>query len=53
MYTGRALAVVTIAWSTYASTRLFEKALSMSQQRWLVAYPVGLVYSIFVLITIF
>ena len=51
--TGHALALGTIAWSTYASTRLFEKALNMSQQRWLVAYPVGLVYSIFVLITIF
>ena len=50
---GQGLAILTIAWSTYASTRLFEQALHMSQQRWLVAYPVGLVYAIFVLITIF
>ncbi|TFJ88474.1 hypothetical protein NSK_000048 [Nannochloropsis salina CCMP1776] len=50
---GQGLATLTIAWSTYASTRLFEKALNMSQQRYLVAYPVALVYAIFVLITVF
>jgi hypothetical protein len=50
---GQGLATFTIAWSTYASTRLFEKALNMSQQRYLVAYPVALVYAIFVLITVF
>lgn len=50
---GHSLAVLSIVWSTYASTRLFEKAMNMSQQRWLVAYPVGLLYSVFTLITIF
>jgi len=50
---GQGIATFTIAWSTYSSTRLFEKALNMSQQRYLVAYPVALVYAIFVLITVF
>lgn len=50
---GHCMASFAIVWSTYASTRMFEKALHMSQQRWLVAYPVGLLYCIFVLITVF
>jgi protein YIPF5/7 len=45
--------MLAIVWATVASTRLFEQALKMTQQRWLVAYPVGLLYSVFVLITVF
>ncbi|CAM9212456.1 unnamed protein product [Heterosigma akashiwo] len=52
-YLGLALAAFAIVWSTYSSTRLFEQYLSTEHQRWLIAYPVGLLYACFVLITIF
>jgi len=52
-YLGFVLGIVTIAWCTYSSTRLFEQYLSMEHQRWLIAYPVGLLYACFVLITVF
>ena len=47
------LAGFCILWSTHTATRFFEKALHMADQRYLIAYPVGLVYSCFVLITVF
>ena len=50
---GHVLSIVVIAWCTTSSTRFFEKAFSMRDKRYLIAYPVGLLYSIFVLITIF
>lgn len=49
----RLLAVGTIAWSTTASTRLLEVGCGMRKQRYLVAYPIALVYTAFVFITIF
>ena len=39
--------------STCTATRLFEAKLHMRHQRYLVAYPLALIYSCFVLITIF
>jgi len=50
---GVALAVVIILWCTAASTRLFERGCQMRDQRFLVAYPAALLYSAFVMITIF
>ncbi len=50
---GMALAAGAIAWSTFAAGRLFDKKLVLTEQYWLVAYPVVLLYSCFVLITIF
>ena len=50
---GMALAVLTICWCTAASTRLFERGCDMRSQRFLVAYPAALLYSAFVMITIF
>jgi len=50
---GLVLAAVTILWCSLTSTRLFERTLSMSEQKWLIAYPIALFYSCFVLITIF
>ncbi|TMW61626.1 hypothetical protein Poli38472_010689 [Pythium oligandrum] len=50
---GFALATVAILWSTHTASRFFEKALYMSEQKYLIAYPVGLVYACFVLITVF
>ena len=45
--------VLAVVWSTTASTRLFEVGCGMDHQRYLIAYPIALVYSAFVLITIF
>eukprot|EP00933_Yihiella_yeosuensis_P040464 TRINITY_DN34771_c0_g1_i1.p1 TRINITY_DN34771_c0_g1~~TRINITY_DN34771_c0_g1_i1.p1 ORF type:complete len:266 (-),score=61.61 TRINITY_DN34771_c0_g1_i1:25-822(-) len=50
---GTVLAALCIGWSTATSSRFFATAISMQQQRWLVAYPIGLVYTFFTLITIF
>lgn len=50
---GTVLAVLTIAWCTVASARLFERGCNMRAQRFLVAYPTALLYSAFVMITIF
>jgi hypothetical protein len=50
---GMVLAVVIILWCTAASTRLFERGCQMRDQRFLVAYPAALLYSAFVMITIF
>jgi hypothetical protein len=50
---GVVLASFTIAWCTISSTRLIEKGCEMRQQRWLVGYPNALLYSAFVMLTIF
>lgn len=49
----RLLAVLTILWCTTASTRLLEVGCGMAHQRYLIAYPISLLYTAFVLITIF
>ena len=49
----KALAVVAVLWSTTASTRLLELGCGLQAQRYLLAYPIALLYSAFVLITIF
>lgn len=50
---GVVLAALCVGWATATSSRFFATAIAMHQQRWLVAYPVGLVYTFFTLITIF
>jgi len=50
---GQILAFMTVLWSTTASTRLLEVGCGMRDQRYLLAYPIALLYSAFVLITIF
>lgn len=50
---GMILSVLVILWCTMASTRLFERGCGMRDQRFLVAYPAALLYSAFVMITIF
>ena len=47
------LALITVLWSTTASTRLLEIGFGLTDQRYLLAYPIALLYSAFVLITIF
>jgi hypothetical protein len=49
----RLLGVLTVVWSTAASTRLLEVGCGMRHQRYLIAYPIALLYSAFVLLTIF
>ncbi|CAK0840773.1 unnamed protein product [Prorocentrum cordatum] len=50
---GALLAGVCIFWATATSSRFFATAISMQQQRWLVAYPVGLFYTCFTLLAVF
>jgi hypothetical protein len=52
---GTALAGVTVAWATHAATRLFVAKLGhgAADIYFLIAYPVMLLYSSFVLITVF
>ena len=52
---GLSLAALTVAWSTYSATKLFDSKLRLTdnKQFWLVSYPVGLIYAVFCLITLF
>jgi hypothetical protein len=50
---GMIFATLAIIWSTSAAVRLFDSKLSLTEQYWLVVYPVVLLYSCFVLITVF
>lgn len=50
---GRILGVLTVMWCTVSSTRLMEQGCGMRNQRYLIAYPIGLLYTAFVMITIF
>lgn len=50
---GFILSAVSIMWCTYAASGIFVVVLRMSQQRLLVAYPVGLLYGIFALLSVF
>ncbi len=52
-YVGAALAIGAILWATHASTRIFANACHMRDQRYLIAYPVFLLYACFGLITVF
>ena len=47
------LAFGSIIWATLSSTRLLDGTIELTDQYWLVAYPVMLLYSCFVLITIY
>jgi len=50
---GIILSVLSIGWSTISATRLFDAKLQLTDQYYLVMYPISLLYSCFVLITIF
>jgi hypothetical protein len=50
---GYVLAVITIAWCTHSAALMFVTLLTMKDQRMLVAYPIGLVYTCFALMTVF
>ncbi|CAG8644987.1 12925_t:CDS:2 [Funneliformis caledonium] len=50
---GLVASALAIIWCTYSSSTMFVTVLQMSEQRILVAYPVGLLYACFALMTIF
>ena len=50
---GLIVSAIAISWATYGAIRLFDAKLQLSEQYWLVVYPIVLLYSCFVLITIF
>ena len=50
---GGVLAALTISWCTVSSTRLVERGFDMRDQRFLIGYPNALLYSAFVMLTIF
>uniref|UniRef100_M4B9D4 Protein YIPF n=1 Tax=Hyaloperonospora arabidopsidis (strain Emoy2) TaxID=559515 RepID=M4B9D4_HYAAE len=50
---GFVVASVCTLWSTHTASRFFEKALYMTEQKYLVMYPTMLVYACFVLIAVF
>ena len=50
---GVVLSMIAIAWCTVSSTRLFERGCGLRDQRYLIGYPNALLYSAFVLLTIF
>jgi len=47
------LSILSIIWCTYAASLIFVTILRMSEQRLLVAYPIGLLYGCFALFSVF
>ena len=50
---GAILAMFTILWCTATASRFFEVGVDLDNQRWLVAYPIGLIYVCFATLTVF
>ncbi|XP_053993052.1 protein YIPF7-like [Hylaeus volcanicus] len=50
---GAILSILCVVWCTATASRFFETALEMTHQRFLVAYPISLLYGSFVLLTVF
>jgi hypothetical protein len=50
---GWGICVMMVAWSTITATRFFEYGLDMQDKKFLIAYPIILFYSVFMLLTIF
>jgi len=50
---GYLLSVLSVLWCTYAASGIFVAVLRMSDQQLLVAYPVGLLYGCFALLSVF
>ncbi|WVQ72050.1 hypothetical protein IAR50_001594 [Cryptococcus sp. DSM 104548] len=50
---GYVLSLVSIAWCTHSASAIFVAVLRMDHQRLLVAYPIGLLYGCFALLSIF
>lgn len=52
-YVALVLSIISISWCTYSASLIFVTVLAMTEQRWLVAYPIALVYSAFALLAVF
>lgn len=50
---GYVLSLMSILWCTFSASGIFVAVLQMSEQRLLVAYPVGLLYGCFALLSVF
>lgn len=50
---GYALVAAAILWCTYSASSMFVAVLRVRDVRWLVAYPLGLFYSVFGIMAIF
>lgn len=50
---GYLLSSLSIIWCTYSASGIFTTILRMDHQRFLVAYPVGLLYGVFALLSVF
>jgi len=50
---GYLVSLVSIIWCTYSASGIFVAVLRMSDQRLLVAYPIGLLYGCFALLSVF
>ncbi len=50
---GYVMSGLSILWCTYSASAIFVAVLRMDRQRLLVAYPVGLLYGCFALLSIF
>jgi len=50
---GYLLSILSIIWCTYAASGIFVAVLRLSDQRLLVAYPIGLLYGCFALLSVF
>jgi len=48
---GSLASAIMIGWCTFCATRYLERALQMREQRWLIAYPLVLLYACFALLT--
>ena len=46
-------AIISVIWCTYSSSLMFVTVLYMTEQRALVAYPAGLVYSTFAILAVY
>lgn len=47
------LAIISVLWCTWSASTMFTTVLSMQNQKVLVAYPIGLLYSLFALLAVF
>ena len=50
---GSLITLISVVWCTLSSSRIFAHSLDMKSQQLLIAYPCGLVYGIFALLTVF
>eukprot|EP00392_Amoebophrya_sp_AT5.2_P010712 g10779.t1 len=50
---GTVLSLLTILWCTATSSKFVEAAMDTHDQQWLIAYPTGLLYALFVVVTVF